>query len=44
MKKKKLNSKNPKYYPEPLNTVAKKVNIGIKGTNTYNKVFAVYKK
>ena len=44
MKKKKLNSKNPKYYPEPLNTVAKKVNIGKEGTNAYDKVFAVYKK
>ena len=44
MKKKKLNSKNPKYYPEPLNTVEKKVNLGKEGTNTYNKVFAVFKK
>ena len=44
MKKKKLNSKNPKYYPEPLNTVKKKVNIGKEGTNAYNKVFEVFKK
>ena len=43
MKKRKLNSKNPKYYPKPPNTVAKKVNIGIKGTIAENKVFAVYK-
>ena len=43
MKKKKLNSKNPKYYPKPPNNVAKKVNIGKKGTIAENKVFAVYK-
>ena len=43
MKKRKLNSKNPKYYPKPPNTVAKKVNIGKKGTIAENKVFAVYK-
>ena len=43
MKKRKLNSKNPKYYPKPPNTVAKKVNIGRKGTVAENKVFAVYK-
>ena len=43
MKKRKLNSKNPKYYPKPPNTVAKKVNIGKKGTVAENKVFAVYK-
>ena len=42
-KKKKLNSKNPKYYPKPLDTVEKKVNIGKIGTIAYNKVFAVYK-
>ena len=42
-KKRKLNSKNPKYYPKPLNTVAKKVSIGKKGTVAENKVFAVYK-
>ena len=42
-KKRKLNSKNPKYYPKPPNTVAKKINIGIKGTIAENKVFAVYK-
>ena len=44
MKKRKLNSKNPKYYPKPPNTVAKKVNIGKKGTVAENRVFAVYKK
>ena len=44
MKKKKLNSKNPKYYPTPPNTVEKKVNLGKEGTNAYNKVFAVFKK
>ena len=44
MKKRKLNSKNPKYYPKPPNTVAKKVNIGKKGTIAENKVFAVYSK
>ena len=44
MKKRKLNSKNPKYYPKPLNTVAKRVNIGKVGTIADNKVFAVYKK
>ena len=44
MKKRKLNSKNPKYYPKPLNNVEKKVNLGKEGTNTYNKVFAVFKK
>ena len=43
MKKRKLNSKNPKYYPKPLDTVEKKVNIGKKGTVAENKVFAVYK-
>ena len=43
MKKRKLNSKNPKYYPKPPNTVAKKVNIGKKGPIAENKVFAVYK-
>jgi len=37
------NSKNPKYYPKPPNTVAKKINIGKKGTIAENKVFAVYK-
>jgi len=41
--KEKTNSKNPKYYPKPPNTVAKKVNIGKKGTVAENKVFAVYK-
>ena len=44
MKKRKLNSKNPKYYPKPLNTVAEKVNIGKKGTAAENKAFAVYSK
>jgi len=44
MKKRKLNSKNPKYYPTPPSTVAEKVNIGKKGTHAYNKAFAVYKK
>ena len=44
MKKRKLNSKNPKYYPKPPNTVAKKVSIGKKGTAAENKVFAVYNK
>ena len=44
MKKRKLNSKNPKYYPKPPNTVAKRVNIGKAGTIADNKVFAVYKK
>ena len=44
MKKKKLNSKNPKYYPKQPNTVEKKVNIGGEGTNAYNIVFAVFKK
>ena len=44
MKKRKLNSKNPKYYPKPPNTVVKEVNIGKKGTIADNKVFAVYKK
>ena len=44
MKKRKLNSKNPKYYPKPPNTVAKRVNIGKVGTIADNKVFAVYKK
>ena len=44
MKKRKLNSKNPKDYPKPLNTVAKRVNIGKVGTIADNKVFAVYKK
>ena len=42
-KKRKLNSKNPKYCPKPPNTVAKKINIGKKGTIAENKVFAVYK-
>ena len=42
-KKKKLNSKNPKYYPKPPDTVVKKVNIAKIGTIAYNKVFAVYK-
>jgi len=44
MKKRKLNSKNPKYYPTPPDTVAEKINIGKKGTLAYNKVFVVYKK
>ena len=44
MKKKKLNSKNPKYYPKPPSIVAKKVNIGKEGTIAENKVFAVHKK
>ena len=44
MKKRKLNSKNPKYYPKPPDTVAKKINIGKKGTVAENKVFAVYSK
>ena len=43
MKKKKLNSKNPKYYPKRPYTGAKRVSIGKKGTVAENKVFAVYK-
>ena len=44
MKKRKLNCKNPKYYPKPPDNVAKKVNIGKKGTIAEDRVFAVYKK
>jgi hypothetical protein len=43
MKKRKLNSKNPKYYPTKVSNMDKMINIGIKGTTAYNKVFAVYK-
>jgi|TARA_R100001530_G_scaffold6281_1_gene7394 hypothetical protein len=43
MKKRKLNSKNPKYYPTKASNVDKMINIGRKGTTAYNKVFAVYK-
>ena len=44
MKKRKLNSKNPKHLPKKAINIAKEVNIGIKGTTAYNKVFAVYTK
>ena len=44
MKKRKLNSKNPKHLPKKASNIAKEVNIGIKGTTAYNKVFAVHTK